>query len=181
MTAPAKVRRTYSLGAVLPHVRRAADVVGNLFDVETILGWRASAIDTAGHPAGLALDFMVYSDSAKGDRVAEYLLANAGPLGVKYVIWRQRYREPGGAWEPMEDRGSPTANHMDHPHATFKATGGDGTAVSADFAGVTATGTADGGTFDGWAGGLAGVALKLAMTGAALALVVNGVRKTVQN
>ena len=37
---------------------------------------------------------------------------------MKYVIWRQRYWEPGGSWEPMEDRGSPTANHMDHVHVT---------------------------------------------------------------
>lgn len=182
MTAPTAPRRTYSLGAVLPHVRRAAELVGNLYGVETILGWRASAIDRLGHPAGLALDFMC--DRATGDRVNAYLLANAGALGVKYTCWQQAYTEPGKAPEPMEDRGSPTQNHLDHVHATFRATGGDGTAVSADFAGASTTGTAttsSAALFGGWAGDLLAIGVKLTATGAALVLVVNGVRKTVHN
>ena len=80
MTAPAPAGRTYSLGAVLPHVRKAAELIANRFDVATILGWRASARDPLGHPAGRALDFMVYADRAKGDAVNAYLLANAGAL-----------------------------------------------------------------------------------------------------
>ena len=58
------------------------------------------------------------SGQSQGDAVAAFVQAHAGELNVKYVIWRQRYWEPGGSWELMEDRGSPTANHMDHVHVT---------------------------------------------------------------
>lgn len=174
MTAPPQ--RAYSLGAVLPHVRRAAELVGNLYGVESVLGWRASAVDKLGHPAGLALDFMC--SKAQGDAVNAYLLANAGPLGVKYTIWRQTYYEPGKTPDPMEDRGSPTQNHMDHVHVTFRATGGDGSPMSA---GATGGSAADGGVFDGWAGGLLATGVKVTAIGAALVLLVTGVRKTVQN
>ncbi len=36
-----------------------------------------------------------------------------------YVIWRQRYND-GSGWDPMEDRGSITANHYDHVHVSFE-------------------------------------------------------------
>ncbi|MCV7097646.1 hypothetical protein H7H99_21600, partial [Mycobacterium kubicae] len=41
-------------------------------------------------------------------------------LGVTYVIWQQRYND-GNGWSTMENRGSPTANHMDHVHVSFLA------------------------------------------------------------
>lgn len=69
---------------------------------------------------GRAADFMVYSDTVKGDALAQYVSDNAARLGVEYVIWRQRiYIVASGTWQGMEDRGSPTANHMDHPHVAF--------------------------------------------------------------
>jgi hypothetical protein len=55
----------------------------------------------------------------KGDTVAQWVIDNASRLGVKYVIWRQRIydmRSPG--WDPMENRGSVTANHYDHVHVS---------------------------------------------------------------
>jgi hypothetical protein len=183
VTAPPQTGgRTYNLGAVLPHVRRAAELVGNRFGVATILGWRATARDKLGHPAGLALDYMC--DRAQGDQINAYLHANAAALGLKYTIWLQTYHPVGGAPEPMEDRGSPTQNHLDHVHAQFKATGGDGTPLAADFAGVsTSTGAtaSGGGLFDGWAGDVLAIGVKVAATGAALALVVTGVRQTVKS
>ena len=69
---------------------------------------------------GRAADFMVYSDTAKGDALAQYVIDNAARLRIEYVIWRQRiYIVASGTWQGMEDRGSPTANHMDHPHVAF--------------------------------------------------------------
>jgi hypothetical protein len=179
VTAPTRPQRSYSLGAVMPHTRRAAELVGNLYGVESILGWRASAIDKLGHPAGLALDFMC--GKTQGDQINAYLQANAAALGVKYTIWQQTYHPVGGKAERMADRGSPTQNHYDHVHAQFKATGGDGSAVSADFAGAStsADASAAGGLFDSWAGDLLGLGIKLGATAGALALVVAGVRKTV--
>lgn len=173
MTAPAPAR-DYKLGPVLPHVRRAAELTGAKFGVASILGWRPTAIDMAGHPAGRALDFMC--SRSQGDGIADFLLANAEALGVQHVIWLQRYREPGGDWEPMEDRGSPTQNHMDHVHAKFGLTA----------AGVTKGVIDTGGglldqlnPFDDWSADLLGVGVKLTATAAALVLVVLGVHRTV--
>lgn len=184
MTAPTKTKgRTYSLGAVLPHVRQAAELIGNRFGVDTILGWRASAKDPFGHPAGRAIDLMTYSDRAKGRAIVQYALANAQALGLQYAIFEQTYFEPGKAPSRMEDRGSPTQNHMDHPHLNFTVRGGTGAVVEAsDFAGASGTFTAevddDGTPFDGWADGVLGASLKVGATVAALALAVQGVRKT---
>jgi hypothetical protein len=86
----------------------------------TIGGTRGSATDPHGHPSGLALDYMVMSDSALGDAIVEYHIAHWDELGVEYIIWQQRYLDsPGGSWSYMEDRGSGTANHMDHPHVNY--------------------------------------------------------------
>ncbi len=70
------------------------------------------------HVDGRAIDFMV-TDSALGQAVADYLLANAGTLGVRDIIWAQRIWTPersSEGWRYMSDRGSATANHFDHVH-----------------------------------------------------------------
>jgi hypothetical protein len=180
VTAP--VVPDYRLGAVLPHVKKTAQLVGPMFGITNVLGWRATAVDKMGHPAGLALDFMC--SRTQGEQLNSYLLGNAGALGIKYTIWRQTYFVPGKAPEKMPDRGSPTANHEDHVHAQFKAAGGDGT-KAADFAGVDTSGTAevddDGGVFGNWSGDAANIGITLAVTVAALALLVVGAKKTVTN
>jgi hypothetical protein len=86
----------------------------------TLGGTRASATDPHGHPSGLALDYMVLSDSALGDAIVQYHRDHWAELGVEYLIWQQRYLgSPDGSWEPMSDRGSATANHMDHVHVNY--------------------------------------------------------------
>jgi hypothetical protein len=107
----------YALGAVKPWVRDAANEIGTAFDVSTIygVGARANASD---HPIGLALDFMVYTDRAKGDRIAAYCKQHWGALSIKYIIWYQRI-DNGSGWESMKDRGGTTANHKDHVHVSF--------------------------------------------------------------
>jgi hypothetical protein len=70
------------------------------------------------HIDGRAIDFMV-TDSALGQAVADFLLAHAGELQLRDIIWAQRIWTPDQAsagWRYMEDRGSPTANHYDHVH-----------------------------------------------------------------
>ena len=69
------------------------------------------------HNTGEAVDIMI--SGSTGDRIADYLIKNQGSLNVKYVIWEQRIWQPGSGWSSMEDRGSPTANHFDHVHASF--------------------------------------------------------------
>jgi hypothetical protein len=112
-----------SAGPVSARAQAAADaVVSNVPGAMgiTIGGTRASAADPGGHPAGNALDYMVGGDSALGDAIVAYHIANWSALGVDYIIWQQQYlSSPDGAWEWMEDRGSPTANHYDHPHVNY--------------------------------------------------------------
>lgn len=69
------------------------------------------------HNTGEAVDIMITGST--GDRIAEYLIQNQSALNVKYVIWKQRIWMPGKGWKAMEDRGSATANHFDHVHASF--------------------------------------------------------------
>lgn len=113
-----------SAGPVQPATQAAADDVWtNVSGVSliTIGGTRASAIDPHGHPSGRALDYMVLSDEALGHAIVQYHIANWDRLGVEYIIYQQKILlSPNGAWEPMEDRGSPTANHMDHVHVNYR-------------------------------------------------------------
>lgn len=75
------------------------------------------------HPQGLALDVMIPNahtagGKALGDRVVQFLLDNGKRLGLAHMIWRQRMINPDGSSSMMENRGGPTANHMDHVHVT---------------------------------------------------------------
>lgn len=109
---------------VLPHVQRFANAVCGATGACTI-GTR-----NGHHPtADRAIDILVSDvygslptdDNALGDAVAQFALAHQAEHGIWYVIWRQRYND-GGGWDPMEDRGSITANHYDHVHVSFEET-----------------------------------------------------------
>lgn len=113
---------TGELGAVKPHVRAAAEFLGCAFGEPEVLGV-AGRGGPSDHPAGRALDFVV--DRATGDRLAACAIRNRAALNVTYVIWRQRI-DTGDGFRPMEDRGSPTANHVDHVHVSFGPSGGTG-------------------------------------------------------
>ncbi|WP_448608818.1 LysM peptidoglycan-binding domain-containing protein [Geodermatophilus sp. URMC 60] len=122
--APAAVARiANSAGDVAPQVQAAANrVISEVPGAGSITlgGTRASATDPNGHPSGLALDYMVMSDAALGDAITAYHIAHWDELGVKYVIWQQRIlSSPDGVWKAMADRGSATANHMDHVHVNY--------------------------------------------------------------
>ena len=105
--------RCSNLG-LIPNAARVCTAVDSVFHLGSIGGYRANAGE---HSTGQAVDLMI-SGQSQGDAVAAFVQAHAAELDVKYIIWRQRYWEPGGSWELMEDRGSPTANHMDHVHVT---------------------------------------------------------------
>lgn len=82
------------------------------------------------HHTGQALDFMVGSDKTAGDFISDYIVGHELRLALIHILWQQKiYRGPAslsknpkGIWMQMEDRGSPTKNHMDHPHAYFNGT-----------------------------------------------------------
>ncbi|AKJ72371.1 tail length tape measure protein [Gordonia phage GTE8] len=71
------------------------------------------------HSSGRALDVMV--DSMKtGDEVADFSMANHPNYPVTHTIWKQMmHYPPDGRTEGMDDRGSPTQNHMDHDHIWY--------------------------------------------------------------
>jgi hypothetical protein len=72
------------------------------------------------HTSGRAVDFMI-SDPDLGLAVAEWLRAHAAELNLYDVIWSQRIwtaERSGEGWRSMSDRGSATANHYDHVHAS---------------------------------------------------------------
>ena len=77
-------------------------------------GYRAG--DPGDHGSGRAVDIMVTGST--GDAIAAYLQQNAGRLNIKYLIWKQRYWQPGSDWRMMSDRGSATQNHYDHVHVS---------------------------------------------------------------
>ncbi len=107
---------TEGFGGVQPHVAQAGHEIQDRFGVPYVGGYRAG--DPQDHGRGLALDFMVYDDAALGDRISNHILANWGHYNVSYIIWQQRINF-GSGWQLMEDRGSPTQNHMDHVHVSF--------------------------------------------------------------
>jgi hypothetical protein len=119
-SAVAKINN--SAGPVRPQVQAAADmVVSNVPGAAgiTLGGTRASAADPNGHPSGLALDYI--TGRALGDAIVAYHVAHWGELGVQYLIWQQRIlSSPNGSWQTMEDRGSATANHLDHVHVNYR-------------------------------------------------------------
>jgi hypothetical protein len=94
--------------AVVNEVKRAFPHLND------IGGYRAG--DPGDHGSGNAVDIMC--GTSDGDALAEHLQGMAGTLNIKYIIWKQRIWYPGGGWEPMEDRGSATANHYDHVHVS---------------------------------------------------------------
>ncbi|MCZ2805507.1 hypothetical protein O2W18_10365 [Modestobacter sp. VKM Ac-2983] len=122
VTATAKISN--SAGPIKPQAQAAANaVVSNVPGAGSITlgGTRPSAADPHGHPSGLAVDYMVMSNAALGDAIVAYHVANWAELGVDYIIWEQRMlSSPGGSWKQMEDRGSVTANHFDHPHVNYR-------------------------------------------------------------
>jgi len=70
------------------------------------------------HVNGQAIDFMVPS-SEVGQKVADYVYAHRAEFDLFDVIWSQHIwtiERSGEGFRSMEDRGSPTANHMDHVH-----------------------------------------------------------------
>jgi hypothetical protein len=109
-------------GGVRPHVARAGHyILKNFGPMPGGIGGVGPRSGPSDHPKGLALDFMTLRNTRLGDRVADFFVKNARHFSVSYVIWKQRINT-GSGWKKMEDRGSPTANHYDHPHVSFHAT-----------------------------------------------------------
>lgn len=129
-TAPtATPASTWNLGKVQPQLVTLVDELTSKFAIKTVGGYRESATDPNGHPAGLAADFMVPTTAkgeSLGDQLAAYAQQNHQALRVDYILWKQHIWSAARAaegWRKMADRGSITANHFDHVHINVLATG----------------------------------------------------------
>lgn len=89
-------------------------------ELQKIGGWREPDGFNE-HSSGEALDIMVGSNKELGDRINRFLLQNSQAFGLQYNLWQQEQWNPDGSTSGMENRGSPTANHMDHVHARVRA------------------------------------------------------------
>jgi hypothetical protein len=72
------------------------------------------------HVTGKALDIMT-SDVALGNAIAAFLQQHAAELNLYDILWQQHIWTPvrsAEGWRLFADRGSPTANHMDHVHVS---------------------------------------------------------------
>ncbi|MGV8910864.1 MAG: SH3 domain-containing protein [Propionicimonas sp.] len=114
-----------SLNKLEPYGKAAVVAVRAEFPkIKTIYGWRSSSSYSSDHPNGRATDNMIpdyKSNKALGDALAAWVIANGKRLHVTYLIWRQRsYTISRGTWKNMANRGSDTANHMNHVHISFE-------------------------------------------------------------
>lgn len=194
------------LGAVKPHVVRAANAIANALGITQMSGYgqRSGVSD---HPRGLAID--IPASRARGDEVAAFVTQNAAALGVKYVIWQQAMWKPAtGTWAPMAAKSGDTGsgydpNHVRHVHVSFTDAApaeDDASALERAIATLTAPGrwvaeragdavrgvvglvrgTADAiNPLDDWAVQGMAIGLKIAGVVAGLALVVLGMSRLV--
>ncbi|HGD1463242.1 TPA: LysM peptidoglycan-binding domain-containing protein [Streptococcus agalactiae] len=107
-----------------PHVAAYKEKVASTYGVNEFSTYRAG--DPGDHGKGLAVDFIVGTNQALGNKVAQYSTQNMAANNISYVIWQQKFYSntnsiygPANTWNAMPDRGSVTANHYDHVHVSF--------------------------------------------------------------
>ncbi|MGZ4524235.1 MAG: hypothetical protein ACXVXO_12595 [Mycobacteriaceae bacterium] len=66
------------------------------------------------------------TSAANGTKLANWLMANTGPLGIQYIVWSGQIYNIARASDGvryLSNRGSVTQNHQDHVHVTFRTPG----------------------------------------------------------
>jgi hypothetical protein len=114
-----------------PRTRYLRDLIKTGFGETHLGGWcpggcTSGHIQGSDHYSGHAIDIMIHphTDPQRindGTRLADWLVANAAQLAVKYVIWRARIWTPIEGWHSYthpSGSSSPTLAHMDHVHAS---------------------------------------------------------------
>ncbi|MCT7372686.1 phage tail tape measure protein [Mycolicibacterium llatzerense] len=97
-------------GKTTPGIEQLAALVAQQFPGINLGGWRPSdgPNTPTGHQRGVALDIGI-QDQAMGDRINEWVRANASALGVKSTIWRDK-------WADFQGNTSTVGGHQDHVH-----------------------------------------------------------------
>ncbi len=122
------IPRSGAYGGVQPFVAGVADHVKAKFGpfpggiggyVNRNIAGTAQKSD---HAYGKALDFMSNNNTALGQRVADYLVANAGKFKTDNLIWNRRIWSAGGSGWRRYYGANP---HTDHPHYDTFDRGGE--------------------------------------------------------
>lgn len=113
---------TASYNYLTPTAKRVYGLVERIFDVHSIGGWRPyGSVPGSDHPYGRAIDVMTWSNRALGWRIANWAVANAWALDVKYVIFNGRIWTRSRGWHGYRHPSdpcncNPTLRHDDHVH-----------------------------------------------------------------
>ena len=136
-----------------PQSRNAAALIEQQWGAQLrgkIGGSRDTGTAPGTHDAGLAIDIPIGPDQkGLGDQINAWLQSNAGQLGLKYSIWRDRGQYPGGG-------GFNQPGHQDHIDAQFDPN-------------FTPTGAAAMGPARNFAGGSIPIPLPVTIVGGSLA------------
>jgi peptidoglycan hydrolase CwlO-like protein len=113
---------TSSYNYLTPTAKRVYGLVVRIFDVHSIGGWRPyGSVPGSDHPRGRAIDVMTWSNRSLGWRIANWAVANAWALDVKYVIFNGRIWTRSRGWHGYRHPSdpcncNPTLRHDDHVH-----------------------------------------------------------------
>jgi peptidoglycan hydrolase CwlO-like protein len=113
---------TASYNYLTPTAKRLYGLVERIFDVHSIGGWRPyGSVPGSDHPRGRAIDVMTWSNRSLGWRIANWAVANAWALDVKYVIFNGRIWTRSRGWHGYRHPSdpcncNPTLRHDDHVH-----------------------------------------------------------------
>lgn len=104
-------------GGLQPFTQQLRALITQTFGISDIGGYRGPDGYNE-HSSGRALDVMIDDwqtpeGIARGNQIAQWALSIPG---VDRVMWQASTIHPDGSATPVPDRGSPTANHMDHVH-----------------------------------------------------------------
>jgi len=105
-------------GPVRPHVQAFADEINRLTGITHIITYE-------GHQPSRVQALDIFATYEQMDVIAQYYMEHWRHYGGDYIIRRQQIWNPeiSPNWRDMADRGSRTANHYDHVHISFQATG----------------------------------------------------------
>ena len=113
---------TASYNYLTPATKRVYGLVERIFDVHSIGGWRPyGSVPGSDHPRGRAIDVMTWSNRSLGWRIANWAVANAYALDIKYVIFNGRIWTRSRGWHGYRHPSdpcncNPTLRHDDHVH-----------------------------------------------------------------
>jgi peptidoglycan hydrolase CwlO-like protein len=113
---------TASYNYLTANGKRIYGLVERIFDVHSIGGWRPyGSVPGSDHPRGRAIDVMTWSNRSLGWRIANWAVANAWALDVKYVIFNGRIWTRSRGWHGYRHPSdpcncNPTLRHDDHVH-----------------------------------------------------------------